>query len=129
MATWNGTKWTETAAEKREAKARALAELRRLVPRGSTVYTMTVHRSASGMMRVVKCWIVRKGELMHLSGLLCAAAGLRWNDTHYGVQVGGCGFSAEDDVVRDIAHALGYKSGKPSASGYSKPALTQRSIG
>lgn len=127
MATWNGKRWVESKAEKAEGKARSLETLREACPKGATVYTMTVHRSSSRMMRVVKAFVVEDGEIRNITGCACDACGIKWNDKHYGAEFGGCGYSAENELVDSIAHALGLKGDK-HASGWTDKPLKQRGL-
>lgn len=94
-------------ADRREA---AIAQLRALLPPGSTVTTVLRHISRSGMQRrITPCIPVTAGdfagEVRNLSGLVSDALGWRWHDDG-SVIVGGCGMDMGYHLVYSLASGL-----------------------
>lgn len=53
----------------------SIKELRKLLPRGSTVYTIVRHVSSSGMFRIIDMFIVRKNRVQMISPSLLREVG------------------------------------------------------
>lgn len=84
----------------------ALTELRKHLKPGDVVYTTVTHTSSSGMMRVIRPFIVRKGEPWDISYLVGPALGLRQHDRYYGLKVSGCGMDMGFWLVYELSHSL-----------------------
>ena len=92
-----------TANEKAEAKAEAIAVLRKRLKPGDTVYTVLRHVSASGMSRRIDLYVIRGNRPEFLTGWVGKVLGY----THHkdgGLLVGGCGM----DMGFHLVHSLGY---------------------
>ena len=93
----------------RFVEQRAIREVRKnqaraLLPPGATIYTIMVHRSTSGMKRIVKPMCIYRGELISLVPLCASLLGYRTERD--GVVINGCGFNAGYEVMANLAHAL-----------------------
>lgn len=86
-------------------KERALEQLRKLCPVGSTVYTVLKKVSASGMLRHIALIVIDKGEPRNISGLVSNALDYRWTDGD-ALVVGGCGMDMGFSVVYNLAAAI-----------------------
>jgi hypothetical protein len=87
----------------------ATAELRRICPPGTAVYTVLRHVSRSGMLRKIKLHIVRKGVVIGIGWY--AARILRAPiDGDHAVTVTGCGMDMGFHAVNALSYALhGYR--------------------
>lgn len=94
-----------SVASKTEQEAAKVA-LRDILAQGDTIYTIHLHRSKSGMMRVYDTYIIRNNMPFRLSWTVAAAMGWPYNTRHEGVEVGGCGFDGAFEVVSTLAHVL-----------------------
>ncbi len=103
-----------TAQERTEA----IADLRRTLKRGATVYTVLRHRSASGMMRVLDLYIFRRNEPVRLTWSVAKALGWTYDRKRDGLKVTGCGMDMGFHTVNVLSYALhGHKNrddGKPA---------------
>ena len=108
---------TSAAAAKRAERAEALDRLRKLLPPGSTVSTMTLHVSPSGMSRNIAAFIPDPdfpGEVRDLSSLIIRAGIFPRPRGQYarGVRVGGAGMDMHFHLVYTLACVLyGYGNG------------------
>lgn len=91
---------------KETARQDALRNLRQYIKPGQKVYTELLHRSASGMMRVVGCYIVSKGEICNISGMVARGLGWPFDGKRNGVRVSGCGMDIGYHVVYSLGYAL-----------------------
>lgn len=74
---------------------------------GDTLLTKITHVSRSGMLRIVE--VYRPGEdgmPENISRLVAKATDMGFDEKRYGIQISGCGFSAEHDVVYNLGYAL-----------------------
>lgn len=93
--------------------------LREYFPAGSTVSTMTLHVSQSGMTRAIAVLAAVDGEVLNVSGWVALALGWKLHRAHMAVTVKGCGMDMAYHLVHTLAQVL-------HADGY---ALNHRSIG
>jgi len=123
------TPTTDTSTDIRRLTAReltsALATRRRqaedalhgILKAGDTVYTQTIHRSDSGMKRVVRVIVLTQrddaGQVMPLhpnwAVHVLTGARLQTVDGYDGCVVNGCGFNQGAHLVESLGHALGLK--------------------
>ena len=80
--------------------------LRKLLPPGSTVYTVIRHVSASGMSRCIDLYVIQDNRPRWLSGYACKAAGFTWDDKRESIRVGGCGMDMAWHLVYELASAI-----------------------
>lgn len=97
-----------TKIERASEKAESLAELRKLLAPGSTVYTVLRHVSSSGMSRRIDLYVILpdrdgKPRLQFLSGYVGRVLGYKRHKDG-GLVVGGCGM----DMGFHLVHSLGY---------------------
>lgn len=104
-----------TAKSKLSAKAmerrRRIEELRKLLPPGSTVYTVVKHVARSGMMRRILPIAIVQGEAQSIAAAVSDVLDWKWTDDG-AVQVSGCGMDMTFHLVYELAQALhgdGYK--------------------
>lgn len=93
----------------------AVAELRGMLPPGTTVYTVLRHVAPSGMTRWISCLAIVDGKLINLDWYV-ERAGIGSRDRrHEGIKVGGCGmdmgfhlvYSLSRVIHRDAFHCTG----------------------
>ena len=79
-----------------ERKINAMENLRELFKDGRRLYGLQAHRSTSGMMRIIRLYVVNdEGRIQNVTGWAASALGKTWTDVpHYGIRVNGCGFNA-----------------------------------
>lgn len=93
-----------TTAQKKTEQQEAIRELKRYLRPGSTVYTALVHRSRSGMYRVIDLFVMRRGRPIRISWL--AAKLLEGYDhKHGGCKASGCGM----DMGFHLVYSLGFR--------------------
>lgn len=98
---------TMTDKEGRAAQqAGYLADLRKLCPVGSTVYTVLRHRSASGMSRCISLFAVVDGAPQQLDYLVHKVKGLKIHRDHGGLVIGGCGMDMGFHAVYGLGRTL-----------------------
>ena len=112
-------------------KAEQLANLRKWIKPGDTIYTVLESRAASGMSRWIRVLIpfVRDdGRIgfIHPNHAVSIVLGYRRDDRREGVQVRGCGTDAGFEIVYNLGKALwpngtptphGTRNGKPDSDG------------
>lgn len=86
-------------------RAEATAELRKLLPPGSTVYTVLRHVSASGMSRRIDLYLIANNKPRYLTGYAARAMGYRQHK-HGGLVVSGCGMDMGFHLVNSLSYAL-----------------------
>lgn len=86
-------------------KAELIETLRELVKPTSTVYTSLLHVSRSGMYRVIRLYVVHKGEIADITGM---ASDLLegWDDRHQGARAHGCGMDMGFHLVYNLGYVL-----------------------
>lgn len=80
--------------------------LRGFFPRESTVSTLVLHVSESGMSRAIAVLGVYDGAPENVSGLVARALGERLHPKHMGVNVRGCGMDMGFDLTYRLASVL-----------------------
>lgn len=114
-----------------EQKSEAREYLLEILKPGDTVYTSTCHVARSGMMRVINLYVPLVADdgrpfIRRIDWLACKAAGLRYNQRHEGVEMGGCGMDTGFAAVYNLGSALwpagtpsphGTRNGEPDAAG------------
>ncbi len=102
-ATKPETQKAKRAREQEEAKQ----HLRKLLPPGSTVYTVLRHVSKSGMTRDIDVYAMKDNEPVWLSGYVARRLGIgNWNDKREAVRVGGCGMDMGYHIAYELSHVL-----------------------
>ncbi len=101
---------TKVAEEK--ARCERVAEyLKKMLPEGSTVYTVVTHTARSGMMRRIMPIVTLKGIPCNISSQVSDVLEWKWTDEG-AVMVHGCGMNMAFHMVYSLAEALygdGYK--------------------
>lgn len=100
---------TRQPSKSREAVEDARAQLRAILPPGSTVYTVLRHVSASGMSRDIACYAAPgdgERDPRWITWWVATACGFRWNDDREAVRIGGAGMDMGFAIVYDLAHVL-----------------------
>jgi hypothetical protein len=90
-----------TKKEYEEAKA----DLLELLKPGDTIFTMLVHRSRSGMYRVIDLFVIKDNEPLRLSynaSILLEGYDRKWE----GCRASGCGMDMGFHLVYSLGHAL-----------------------
>lgn len=107
----------------RDEKAEALESLRRWMPKGTRVYTILRHVSASGMSRDISIVVFPEGSKYPIHPNHSAAKAMGWRlVTRNGsdcIRVGGCGMDMGFHLVYSLSMALYGKdeNGKFSEAG------------
>jgi hypothetical protein len=97
-------KYTKAQAIERE---RALTELRKLCPVGSTVYTVLRSVSRSGMSRQIGVVLITEdGTDLHPNYLVSTVTGIPTNRAGDGLRVGGCGMDMGFHLVYELSSVL-----------------------
>ena len=96
------TKKAQAEAERQEA----IAELREMLPPGTTVYTILRHVSSSGMMRVIEPVIVVDGKVLRITWLVLKALERSSHKKYDGVVIGGCGSDMGFEIVYHLGSVL-----------------------
>lgn len=94
---------TMAAIERQQDKQAAQEKLRELLPPGSTCKTVLRHVSRSGMTRAISP-VVGDEDVTYL--VLRAMPDHRFNRTHGGITMGGCGMDMGFALVYSLSHAL-----------------------
>jgi hypothetical protein len=72
---------------------------------GATIYTLMMHRSRSGMLRVYKVMTVVGGIIIPIGAYCREILGYSLDDNR-NVKVSGCGFSGGGEIVDNLSRAL-----------------------
>lgn len=83
----------------KQEREEAIAELRKILKAGQTVYTVLRHVSASGMARAISLCVVDGPEFHSIDFHVRRALGYTFDQKHGGLKVGGCGM--------DMVYSLG----------------------
>jgi hypothetical protein len=86
--------------EKHQKCMLAKSYLLPLLPHGSTIYTMLLHRSRNRMKGVVAVLIVVDGEIKNISGSVSSLLGRKWDDRD------GIWVSNQFDVINSMSYVL-----------------------
>jgi hypothetical protein len=110
------------AQAKRNEKAAAIADLQKWYPRGSQVFTIVRHVSASGMSRNISVLALTLDALgdnparfIHPNWAVSKAIGwptARSSGAHDAIAVKGCGMDMAEHLVQTLSYAL---YGEPNA--------------
>lgn len=115
-----------STTQKQIEREKAIAELRKLLKPGTTVYTLLRHRSASGMYRVVDVYVIKQNTPLRLSWSVALATGAGYDTKHEGVRAPGCGLDVGYQIVYDLGSVLwpngtkkphGTRNGEPDHAG------------
>ncbi len=87
-------------------QAEALKNLREWLSEGQRIYTILRHRSASGMSRVIDCYIIEDNRPMRITWSVAAALGYTYDTKYEGVKIAGCGMDMGVDLVQHLSHAV-----------------------
>lgn len=97
---------TMTKARKAEAEE-AKERLRKLLPEGSTVYTVLRHVSKSGMSRRIDLYTIGEDRKpIFLTGWAACAMGDSWDRKNGGIRVPGCGMDMGFHLVYNLSATL-----------------------
>lgn len=91
-----------TMTRKEEAKQ----ELLKLLPKGTTVYTVVRSVAQSGMSRRVDLYVVADGQLAYLTGYVAELLGYSRSRKLQGIRLDGCGMDMCYHVVDCLAWSL-----------------------
>ena len=95
-----------TPAQKLDQKE-AIKELKKVLKKGKTVYTVLRHVSRSGMQRHISLILPPKPGSTYMRHLdHNAARALGWQDSGKGIVVGGCGLDTGHHLVYSLSHRL-----------------------
>lgn len=113
-----------TKKEKAERKAQAMEWLSKHIKHKTTIYTMLLHVSSSGMTRHIAPLIVVDGKIVNISYWIADALGYRRNKRGDGLVIGGCGMDMGYSLVYNICSLFPFyyykqenKGGTPSDDG------------
>ncbi len=109
---------TMTRAKKKTEKEEALEQLRAWLPRGTRIYTILRHVSASGMTRDISLVVFIDGQPIHPNWTAAKALGLRLNKggAYDSIRISGCGMDMGFHLVHQISSVL---YGKDEKGNYS----------
>lgn len=85
----------------------AVAELRKILKPGDTVFTVLRKVSSSGMSRQIDVYVIKNNRPRYLTGWVAKACGYRRADQGHGpLQVGGAGMDMGFSVVYNLSSAV-----------------------
>lgn len=87
-------------------KAEAIAQLRKTLRKGDTLYTCLRSVSSSGMSRTLDVYVMRKNEPRRLTYSVAQALGWTYDRRREALKVGGCGMDMGFHTVYTLARAL-----------------------
>lgn len=94
------------ATEKAEMRAEAIKALKDMgVKPGVTLYTAVSHVAKSGASRVIRVYMVRKGEIVNISGFVAHALGRRRHENGGFYALGG-GMAMDWETIYCVGRAL-----------------------
>lgn len=102
---------SKLTAAQTEERAEALAKLREMFPIGSTATTVIRHVSRSGMQRAISVLHAGPDGIEDVSWLVARATDFRFNRSHGGLTVNGCGMDMTFHLVYSLSahlHGNGY---------------------
>lgn len=94
------------ASEKKAEQQQAADYLRTLFPPGSTVVTVLLHTSRSGMLRSIGVLGIEDGEIKDVSWAVARALGWPFDRDRGGVKVSGCGMDMGFHLVHVLSATL-----------------------
>lgn len=86
----------------------AIAELRRVCRKGTTVYVINRSVARSGMSRRVSMFVVHKGRIRDVTGMVALVTGMP-GDYERGMRVDGGGMDMHWHAVESLWLALGHQ--------------------
>ena len=89
-----------------EAKQHAIKQLRTILPKGSTVYTILKHISRSGMFRIIDLIYIKENQPWHVPYGLLEDIGFKYNSRHEGIARTGAGMDMGFDLVYSLSRKL-----------------------
>lgn len=95
-----------TKQSKAQERAEAIANLRSMLPPGSTVYTILRHVSRSGMSRRISLRAIIDGHPHDLDGRAARACGWTWDRDKGGIRASGCGMDMGFHLVSTLSRVL-----------------------
>ena len=93
----------------KEEMFKARENLKAMFEREKTdrVYTTLEHVSKSGMMRVIRLYIIGEDKSpLNITHLACNAIPTKFNTKHYGMEMGGCGMDMGFAAVYELSVSL-----------------------
>jgi len=84
----------------------AKRHLKKLLKKGTTVYTVLRHVSKSGMQRRIDVYVIRKNEPHFISGYVGNLLGYNFKGYNSGLVVNGGGMDMGFHLVHSLSHAL-----------------------
>ena len=84
----------------------AKTELRKMLKKGDTVWTVLRHVSSSGMSRRIDLYVMRDNEPLRITWRTADALGYRYDRKHEALVVSGCGMDMGFHVVNSLSTAL-----------------------
>ena len=110
-------------------KQYAMENLKGLVKKGDTVYTVLRHVSSSGMSRSIDVFVIKNNQPRRITWAVGEVLGYKQDRNHEGLKVGGAGMDMGFHVVYSLGRVMfpkGFKIGKNNharngdTSGYDK---------
>lgn len=89
----------------------AIRDLKKLIKKGTTVYTILRHVSNSGMSRRIDLYVIKKNQPYFITGSVGKVLGYRHEYRKGGLVVGGCGMDMGYHLVHDLSRVLFKKDG------------------
>jgi len=90
-------------------KFEAIGRLHELLKNNDKVYTIVNHVSASGMSRVISCYIAQDNEINNITFYVARATENKRDKKHEGVKIGGCGMDMGFSLIYDLSYVLNLK--------------------
>ncbi len=106
--------------EKAENRKNAIEYLRTILTPGTTVYTLCLSVSSSGMSRKISCYVVNNGRIQNISGYVGNAIDYNRDYKTGALKVSGCGMDMGFHVVYSLGRALYPEGFKLSENQYGR---------
>ena len=115
----------KTLSTKELERIETMKRLRKLIGRKKVVYTKVEHVSASGMSRIISCFVVTKDGIANISYDVAKIVGWGFKNDKglYGIKVSGCGMDMGFHLIYSLSYCLYKDKTKGKDAGYT---VTQR---
>jgi len=94
----------------------ALDDLHRMLPPGSTIWSLHRHSSASGMTHWFDFYTIRDNELLRLTHLVCVACGYTYDPKHEALKTTGGGMDMAFHTIYNLGQTM-WPEGTPEPHG------------
>lgn len=83
-----------------------IKEIRKRIPKGTTIYAVLEHESRSGMSRTIKFFMVNKNGIANITGTVGELTGYKRPANKNGLKIDGCGMDMGFSTVYYMSSVL-----------------------